>query len=113
MKRRTHTASAVLFAFLLVLPGSVLAHDDEHQAKDGHDSSEFYEEGSGMKMHSEKHGEYKEHGEYEKHENPSGRTEEGSSMKMKEKNHADYQEHGEYEKHGKPSEHAEEGSGMR
>ena len=81
MKRRTHTASVVLFAFLLVLPGSVLAHDDEHQTKGGHGSSELHEEGSGMKIHSEKNDAYKEHDEYDKHEKSSGHMEEGSGMR--------------------------------
>ena len=113
MKRRMLISPAILFLLILIVPVPTLAHDNEHKAKDDHRSPGQYEEGSGMKTHSKKHGDYQEHGEYEKHENPSGLTEEGSNMKMKEKNHADYQEHGEYEKHGKPSEHAEEGSGMR
>ena len=63
MKIKIQTASAILFALLLMIPASGFAHDDEHEAKGGHGSSEQYEEGSGMKTHStkmysKKHGEY-------------------------------------------------------
>ena len=113
MKRRTHIASIILFTFLLVLPWPILGHDDEHQAKGGHGSSELYEEGSGMKVQSEKHG------EYEEHRQSSEYMEEGSGMKVHSKKHGEdkenvtNKEHGEYDKHGESSEHVEEGSGMR
>ena len=44
--KRGHTTSIFLLTLILMLPRAILAHDDEHQAKDGHDSSEFYEEGT-------------------------------------------------------------------
>ena len=87
MKLKIQTASAILFVLLLMIPVSGFAHDSGHETKGGHGSSERYEEGSGMKIHSEKHGEYTEHGEYTKH--------------------------GEYEKHGKSSKYKEEGSGIK
>lgn len=113
MKRKVHTIFIALFTFLLVLQGSILAHNDEHQTKSGDGSSELHEEGSGMRNHSEKNGEYKEHGDYDKHEKSSEYYEEGSGMKVHSKKNGDYKEHGNYDKHGKPSEHTEEGSGMR
>ena len=81
MKRKFYTVSIVLFIFVLMLPGSSLAHDDEHQAKGEHGSSELSEEGSGMKLHSEKHGKYKERGEYEGQGRSSEHMEEGSGMR--------------------------------
>ena len=81
MKRRVQTVSIALFTFLLVLPGSISAHDDEHQAKGGHGSSDFYEEGSGMKIQSEKNSMHNEHDEYDKHGKSSEHMEEGSGMR--------------------------------
>ena len=54
MERKVNILSIALFTFLLMLPGALWAHDDEHQTEGGHGSPELYEEGSGMKMHSEK-----------------------------------------------------------
>ena len=87
MQRKFCAVSIILFCFLLLLSESILAHDDKHHTKSEHGSSKFYEEGSGMKMHSEKHDEYEEHGERK------GQVE--------------------FNKHGKSSEYIEEGSGMR
>ena len=98
MKLKIQTASAILFVLLLMIPVSGFAHDSGHETKGGHGSSERYEEGSGIKIHSEKHGEYTEHGEYEKHGKSSKYKEEGSGMKM----------HSE-----KSAKHKEEGSGSR
>ncbi|MDP7557485.1 MAG: hypothetical protein QF687_06335 [Nitrospinaceae bacterium] len=97
MKIKIQTAPAILFALLLMIPVSGFAHDDEHEAKGGHSSSEQYEEGSGMKTHSTKM--YSEkHGEYKKQGKPSEYKDEGSDTK----------------KHPvKSAKHQEEGSGSR
>ena len=64
VKNKVHATFVILLAFLFLLPGPILAHDEEHQAKDVHGSSEIYEEGSGMKMHSGEQTEYKDRNIY-------------------------------------------------
>ena len=113
MERKVNILSIALFTFLLMLPGALWAHDDEHQTKGGHGSPELYEEGSGMKTHSEKNGAYKERGEQGEHEKSSEYMEEGSGMKMQSEKHGEHEGHAEHNKHEKSSEHMEEGSGMR
>ena len=54
MKLKIQTASAILFVLLLMIPVSGFAHDSGHETKGDHGSSERYEEGSGIKIHSEK-----------------------------------------------------------
>ena len=113
MERKVNTLSIALFTSLLMLPGALWAHDDEHQTEGGHGSPELYEEGSGMKMHSEKNGAYKERGEQGEHEKSSEYMEEGSGMKMHSGENGAHQKHGKQVKQEKSSDHMEEGSGMR
>ena len=75
MRKKVHNITIILLTLLLILTGFSFAHDHEHQAKGGYGSSEIYGEESDIKMHSEKHGEYKEHEDSSKH------LEEGSSTR--------------------------------
>lgn len=121
MNKAWSVFSAIVFMFLLMGPSTVIAHDDEHEAKGGHGRDaakhEMMEEGSGSSALDAAYEEGKgKHGEMEKgHESGESYSKHGKS----ESGHGEMgMEEGSGGSMGMPASSAppepkEEGSGMR
>ena len=113
MHCKIQSMTIALFIFLLLLPGTILAHDGEHKSQGEDSSSKHYEEGSSMKMQSDKYDDHKKTSAGYKHEKSYEHLDEGSSNKMRYEKHEVHKNVDERDNHGEPYKHLDEGSGMR
>ena len=81
MRCKIQSITVALFISSLVLPGKILAHDGEHKSQGEHSSPKHYDEGSGMKMHSEKYDDHKNVDKHDNHGEPYTHLGEGSGMR--------------------------------